>query len=296
MNKKKINIGQIGLHVYFILICATYILPFILILSVSFSDESALKSSGFSLFPKIFSTAAYELAFANVTQLIRSYEVTIVFSMATTGLAILLSGMMAYAMSRPYYRFRKLITFMAFFTILFQGGLVPSYIINTKYLGLGDSILIYILPSIISAWNLIVMRTNFQQIPSSLIESAKMDGASEIRICFQIVFPLSLPVMATIGFLTFVGKWNDWFTTSVYIRSLNLYSLQFLLQRILTELEFVKQMEQLAGPTLLFSTENLPTESFRFAMAVLAAGPVLLFFPFFQKYFSKGLTIGAVKG
>lgn len=147
---------------------------------------------------------------------------------------------------------------------------------------------------LVSAWNMIVLRTNFQKIPTALIESAKIDGASEYRICFQIVLPLSVPAIATIAFFYFVGKWNDWNTAVIYIRDINLYSLQYLLQRILREAEFLKQLsaEQMAQE----SQTVIPTESYRFAMALLAGGPVLVIFPFFQKYFSKGLTVGSVKG
>ena len=178
--------------------------------------------------------------------------------------------------------------------MLFNGGIVPTYLLITKYLQLKNTYWVYILPSVASAWNLIVLRTNFQQLPDALVESAKIDGASEYRICFSIVLPLSVPAMATIGFLYFVGKWNDWTTCVYYINKPYLYSLQYLLQRILREAEFLKQLS--AEQAALEAGAQIPTESFRFAMAVLAAGPVLVIFPFFQKYFSKGLTIGAVKG
>ena len=210
-------------------------MPFILIISVSLTDEAALKASGFSLFPREFSTMAYELALKNPDQLIRSYVVTIIFSVVTTAAGVLFQGMLGYAISRPNYKLRKPITFLIFFAMLFSGGLVPSYIINTKYLHLDNTILIYILPSIISAWNLIVLRSNFRSVPASLIESAKVDGANEWRICFQIVFPLTVPSLAAIGFLQFVGKWNDWFTAMLYIDDEKLISLQYLLQRILRE-------------------------------------------------------------
>lgn len=284
---------QIGLNLFFIVMCACYILPFLLVISVSFTNEDAL-AKGFSLIPREFSLQAYRMAFRNPTQLIRSYQVTIAFSVIGCILSTLIMCLMAYSLSRQVYKFRKFLSFYAFFTMLFSGGLVPSYIINTRLLHLNDTIWIYILPSLVSAWNLIVLRTNFQKIPTALIESAKIDGASEYRICFQIVLPLSVPAIATIAFFYFVGKWNDWNTAVIYIRDINLYSLQYLLQRILREAEFLKQLsaEQMAQE----SQTVIPTESYRFAMALLAGGPVLVIFPFFQKYFSKGLTIGSVKG
>lgn len=291
--KTRLRSRQIGLNLFFIVVCACYILPFVLIISVSLTEENAL-AQGFSLFPKEFSLEAYQLAFKNPTQIIQSYKVTILFSVLGCIMSTLIMCLMAYALSRSVYRFRKFFSFFAFFTMLFSGGLVPSYILNSRYLHLNDTIWIYILPSLVSAWNMIVLRTNFQKIPTALIESAKIDGASEYRICFQIVLPLSVPAIATIAFFYFVGKWNDWNTAVIYIRDINLYSLQYLLQRILREAEFLKQLsaEQMAQE----SQTVIPTESYRFAMALLAGGPVLVIFPFFQKYFSKGLTVGSVKG
>ena len=163
------SFGQFGLHLFFLLLSATYIFPFILTLSVSFSDEDSLRAGGFSLIPKVFSTTAYEMAFRSPEQLISSYQVTALYSVASTVIAILISGMMAYAMSRPNYRLQNAVTFYALFTMLFSGGMVPSYIINTKYLHMNDSLWVYILPGAVSAWNLIVLRTNFKQLPASLI-------------------------------------------------------------------------------------------------------------------------------
>lgn len=294
MNAIRKNSGQIALHIFFIVLSLCYILPFMLMVSVSLTAEEEITTAGFSLLPKKLSTDAYRLAFKNPDQLIQSYKVTAIVSFLGMFLHVLIMSMMAYGLSRREYKLRSFFTYMAFFTMLFSGGLVPSYLLITKYLKLKNNMLVYILPSLASCWNMIVLRTNFQQLPVELIESAKIDGASEYRICFGIVLPLSVPAMATIGFLYFVGKWNDWTTCIYYINKPKLYSLQFLLQRILRELEFLKQLT----PEQLAQEQNtvVPTESFRFAMALLASGPVLVIFPFFQKYFAKGMTIGAVKG
>ena len=286
--------GQIALHIFFIILSLCYVLPLVLMVSVSLTDESVIIAGGFSLIPKVFSTESYRMAFRNPTQLINSYKVTAIVSFAGMAAHVFVMSIMAFALSRRNFVLRRAFTFMAFFTMLFSGGIVPTYLLITKYLHLKNTYWVYILPSIASAWNLIVLRTNFQQLPDALIESAKIDGASEYRICFSIVLPLSVPAMATIGFLYFVGKWNDWMTCVYYISKPALYSLQYLLQRILREAEFLKQLS--AEQQALESATVIPTESFRFAMALLAAGPVLVVFPFFQKYFSKGMTIGAVKG
>ena len=231
--KWKKNRGQIALHMVFILISLMYILPLILVVSVSFTNEKVLAVSGFSLWPKQFSLEAYKMVFANPMQILQSYGTTILFTVTATALTILIMGIMAYPLSRPNFLLKNPITFIVFFTMLFSGGMVPSYLLIVKYLKLGDTIWVYILPSLVSAWNLIVIRTNYKNIPEELIEAAKIDGARETYICFKIVMPLSKATLASIGFLFMVGKWNDWLTSSLYIRKPELYSLQYLLQRIL---------------------------------------------------------------
>ena len=292
-NKKKRNIGQIILHIAFILITILYICPLLLVISASLSTEASLRDVGFSILPKEFTLEAYKIVFRNPEQILDSYATTIIFSLLTTVLAIIIMGVTAYPLSRSNFKLKNVVTFYFFFTMLFNGGMVPSYIINSRYLHLNNTLWIYILPSIMSAYSLIVIKTNYKNIPTELIEAAKIDGAGEWFICFRIIMPLSKATLASIGFLALVGKWNDWLTASIYITEPRLYSLQYLLQRILREAEFIKQM---AALNQLVGVEVLPSETVRYAMAVIAAGPMLVAFPFFQKYFIKGMTIGAVKG
>ncbi|MBQ8232446.1 MAG: carbohydrate ABC transporter permease [Lachnospiraceae bacterium] len=291
--KKKFPLGQAALHVLFLIMTITYIVPFLMVISVSFTDEKALVREGYHLIPSEFSTAAYRMVFSDPTQLLNSYGTTIIFTAIATFLAVLIMGIMAYPLSRPHYRFKGPVTFLVFFTMLFSGGMVPSYLLIVKYLHLNNTIWVYILPGLVSAYNLIVIRTNYKSLPGELIEAAKIDGASELYICFKIVMPLCKPVLASIGFLFLVNKWNDWNTSLLYITDPKLYSLQYLLQKILKESEFLMQ---LAETGQLMGGEVFPTESFRYAMAMVAAGPVLVVFPFFQKYFAKGMTLGSVKG
>ncbi len=295
INQKKFSAGQLILHIVFILLCACYILPFILVVSVSFTDESVIIQEGYKLIPTKISTAAYEMIFNNPTQVINSYRTTIIFTAIATALAILAMGIMAYPMSRRNFKFGKPLAFYVLFTMLFSGGMVPSYLLITRYLHLKNSIWVYILPGLISAYNLIVIRTNYKSLPEELIEAAKLDGASEIFICFKIVMPLCKPVLASIAFLFLVGKWNDWNTAMLYIDDPTLYSLQYMLQKILNEIQFLRQLAQ-AGMASMEQLKAIPSESFRYAMAMVAAGPVLIVFPFFQKYFAKGMLIGGVKG
>ena len=290
--KQKIG-GQIALHIIFLIMVMMYIIPFLMVISVSFSDEMSLIVDGYRLWPAKLSTKAYEMIFSDPTQIINSYRTTIIFTAVATFLAILIMGVMAYPLSRSNYKHRKFVTVLVLFTMLFNAGMVPNYLLIVKYLKLNNTIWVYILPGLVGAYNLIVIRTNYRSLPKELIESAKIDGASEIRICFQIVMPLCKPVLASIGFLFMVNKWNDWMNSMLYITKPQLYSLQYMLQRILNEAAYLKQMAE-AGT--LMGGEVFPTESFRYAMALVAAGPVLCIFPFFQKYFAKGMTIGSVKG
>lgn len=292
--RKPFQWGQCILHIVFIAACLTYILPFLLVVSISLSNEADLIKYGYSLIPRNFTTLSYRAVFKNPTQIVNSYLVTAEFSLLSMALMLLVQSMCAYAISRTNFKYRKAVTFLLFFTMLFSGGMVPSYVINSKYLGLKDSFWIYVLPTLVSAWNIFVMRTNFKQLPDGLIEAAKIDGASETRIFFQIVLPLCVPVLATLAFNFFVNQWNSWTTTMIYITSPRLYSLQYLLQKILAEAEFLKQMADQG--VINNATNMMPTDSLTYAMAMVAAGPVLVIFPLFQKYFVKGMTIGSVKG
>ncbi len=291
------KIPGILINLYFILSSLLFIIPFVLIISASFTDEQTLLQEGYKLIPAKFSVEAYKYVFRSPQQLLDSYKITIIYSVVATVLGVIVMAMMAYPLSRPNYRYKRIVTFFIFFTMLFSGGLIPTYIWVTRYLHLGDTIWVYILPCLVNAFHIIVIRTFFQGLPPSLVESAKIDGARELQIFFKIVIPLSKPVIATISLLTLLARWNDWNTALIYIKSKELYSLQYLLQKILREAQFVKDMADstpIAGIDLDIS--KLPSETIRFAMCLVAAGPMLIVFPFFQKYFAKGLTVGAVKG
>lgn len=295
--KKKIKASRVVINLLFCIGSLMFILPFVLIIAASFTEESALVSEGYKLIPSAFSLEAYKYVFRSPQQLLDSYKITIIYSFVATFLGVIVMSMLAYPLSRPNYKYKKIVTFFIFFTMLFSGGLVPSYIWITRYLHMGDTIWVYILPFLVNAFHVIVIRTFFQGLPSALMESAKIDGASELQTFFKIVLPLSKPVIATISLLTLLARWNDWNTALIYIKSTKLYSLQFLLQKILREAEFVKNMAEsspVAG--IDFNASNLPSITIRFAMCMVAAGPMLVVFPFFQKYFAKGLTVGAVKG
>lgn len=291
----KKNYGQFFLHAALILISVTYILPLMLVVSASFTSEAALLRGGFGLLPRDFTLETYKIIFKDASQILNSYKTTAIFSIGGTSLSIVVMSMMAYPLTRHEFKLRKVVNFMVLFTMLFSGGLAPSYIINTRYFHLGNSIWVYILPGVVSAYNLFVIKAGYKSIPEEMIEAARIDGASEFYICFKIMIPLAKATLATVAFLILVAKWNDWYTTSVYIQNPQLYSLQYLLQRILNEAQYMKQMA-MEGMAIINLNDVLPSESLRYAIAIVAAGPMLVVFPLFQKYFVKGMTIGAVKG
>ena len=276
-DRKKIIGHAFFIHLLFILISMMFALPFLMVISVSFTNENVLLSEGYKLLPKQFDLMAYRFVFQNPDKMLTSYGVTALQAFIGTILSVVIMALCAYPLSRQSFKFTKPITFYIFFTMLFGGGLVPSYIINTQYFHLGDSIWVYLLPGMVNAFQIIIFRTFFQGLPPSLVESAKIDGASEIRVFFQIIAPLSKPVLATIALFQLLERWNNWMTSLIYIRNEDLYTLQFLLQKILREAEFLRHLAQEMPGGVINTT-------------------IMLVLPFFQKYFTRGLTIGAVKG
>ncbi|UKS27894.1 carbohydrate ABC transporter permease [Paenibacillus sp. HWE-109] len=293
----KLTFSTMCIHLFFILFSLAFLLPFLMIISVSLSNEQELMREGYRLLPMRIDFTAYRYVFENPAQMIDSYIITAFQALFGTLLALIVMALCAYPLSLVHYKLRNTTTFFIFFTMLFGGGLIPSYILNTQYLHIGNTFWIYILPTLANAFHIIILRTFFQGIPYSLAESAKMDGARELTIFFRIILPLSKPVLATIALFNILDRWNNWYTSLIYVNNSKLYTLQYLLQKILMDAEFVKSLAQDAPPGMFTgSMLEVPTESMKFAMCIVAAGPMLVIFPFFQKYFAKGLTIGAVKG
>lgn len=292
--KKKSVIGQIILILFFIVLCALIIFPFLLLVSVSLSDAETV-ASGYKLIPNPIDFSAYKYVFENPTTILRAYGVTFLVSIAYMALSVVFMAMVAYPLARPRLKGRSVINFYLYFTMLFSGGLVPSYLLNAGVFHLNNTLWIYILPGLISPWYVFMMRTFFQGIPGEIIESATIDGASEYTIFVKMIIPLSKPVLATVALFMFLAKWNDWNTALIYIDDAKLYSLQYLLQKLMTDLDLLKQLQQ-EGASLSGTMTDIPGDTMRMAMAVVAAGPALIIFPFFQKYFVKGLTVGSVKG
>lgn len=287
---------QFGLNVLFVILCALILFPLVLLVSISVSDEHEIITRGYSLLPRGLDFTAYKYLLQNPTTLLQAYKVTAIFSFTYMVLSVLLMAMVAYPLSVAGLKGKKGISFYFYFTMLFGGGLVPYYILITQYLNLDDTIWVYIIPGLISPWYVFMMRTFMQAIPGEIRESVKMDGGSEFLFFFRFVIPLSKPVLAAVALFMFLAKWNDWNTSMLYINMReDLISLQYLLQRILKNLQLIQELAA-EGIYLGEAVEEVPTETVRMAMSIFVAGPALFVFPFFQKYFVKGLTVGSVKG
>lgn len=292
--KKKLSSSEIVIHLIFILLSLLCILPIVIILSISLTAERTLITYGYSLLPKNITADAYAYVFSGASSVMQAYGVTILVTALGTFLHLLTTAMLAYALTRKEVTARNVISFFVFFPVLFSGGLVPSYILMTRVLHLKNTIWALVAAGIVSPMNVIIMKNFFRTIPESLIESARIDGSSEYRTLFQIVMPLSTPSIATISLLTAIAYWNNWMQCALYIETPKLYTLQYLLQSLMNNIKYLqanadmmKGMEQ----ALL----NLPSESARMATCILSIGPIILLYPLIQKYFEKGLTIGAVK-
>lgn len=271
------------------------IFPFLFVVIISFTDEGALAREGYKLIPSKWSLGAYQYIFDSGDTLLRSYGVTIFVTVIGTIVSLLFIALYAYAISRKSFKYRNFFAFFAFFTMLFNGGLVPTYIVVTQFLGLKDSIWALILPLAVNAFYIMILRTFYStSVPDAIIESGKIDGAGEFRVFLTLVLPLSLPGLATIALFSTLGYWNDWFNALLYIDNPDLVPLQSMLMRIETSMQFILQNSQNSSLSLE-ALRSMPQDTSRMAMVVLATGPIIFAYPFFQRYFIQGLTVGAVK-
>lgn len=294
--KQKAFFKNMPIHIVFILACLTCVLPVLLVLAVSVSREKDILINGYSLIPQHITLRAYEVIFSNPNQILNAYAVTAAVAVCGTVIGMMLITSFAYVITRDYYKYRNMLSFYVFFTMLFNGGLVPNYILVSKWLGMRNTLLALIAPYLVSAFYILLMKGFLQSLPKSLFESAKIDGASESRILVSIVMPLAKPALATVSLFYVLQYWNDWYLCMLYnTETAKLFSLQYLLIRTLRDLQFLNSniVNQALGGKF---TDDIPTLTTQMAMCILAAGPMLFVFPFFQKYFVKGLTVGSVKG
>ncbi len=294
MNKHKLSASERGLNIFIYIVlsivaivCA---LPFILVISGSFSDSALIMRYGYSILPRGFSLDGYRSIFLFPKQIAKAYGISIFVTGMGTGIGLIVMTFCGYAISRNELRYRNVISFIIYFTTLFSGGLVPWYMMVSK-LGLKNSIWALIIPSCCSSFYILLIRNFMKTIPDSLVESARLDGAGEFRTLIKIVVPLSKPILATIALFLALAYWNDWYLASLYITNADMWPLQYRLYNILNAASKIAQ----AGAEN-FTSKILPTETQKLANAVIATGPIIFLYPFLQKYFVQGISIGAVKG
>lgn len=284
----------VGVAYVFVIITAVLgVLPFIMLLSGSFTSESYIINHGYSLIPGEFSTAAYASIFKNSQSVLKAYLVTILTTAAGTVFALFMTSMTAYVVHRRDFPYRGKISFFMYFTTLFSGGLTPYYMLM-MWMGMKNNVLSLILPHFLSVFNIIIVRTFMQSLPHEFVEAAKVDGAGDFKIYTSIILPMVKPVMATIALFVGLTMWNQWYNCMLFISDKNLYTLQYYLYTMLNNATAMKEL--MAGTTIDTNSIAIPTESIKLAMTIIAAGPILLLYPFVQKYFVKGITIGGVKG
>lgn len=284
------------MHIIMIILCLLCVLPFVLLIVSSITDEATLVKFGYSFIPSKISFDAYKYLFSSSGAIVRGYGITILVTVVGTSLNLLLTTLFAYPLSRHDLPGRGIFAFILFFSMLFNGGIVPSYIMWSQMFHIKNTIWALIIPNLMmNAFYIIMMRTNFNtNIPDALIEAARIDGASEWKILFSIVLPISKPILATVTLMVGLSYWNDWINGLYYITQDKYYSIQVLLNRMLQDVQFLKTSTLSSQSGALLS--SLPSVGIKMAVAVMGILPILIIYPFFQKYFVKGITVGAVKG
>jgi len=279
------------LFIGFFAICC--LLPFILVLATSFTSEKAIMDHGFNLWPRVFSTFAYKIVFENPDIIVGSYVVTIAITLVGTAVGLFLIAMTGYALQRPDFEFRNKISFYIYFTTLFSGGLVPFYLLIAQYMHLKDNYLAVLLPGLMSPFLIIMMKSFTRSIPHAITESAKMDGAGDFTIFVRLILPMTTPALATIGLFIALAYWNEWYNSMLFLSSDVKYRpLQLFLYNVVTSADWIRNSAASAN----VAPRDVPLESMKMATAIVVTGPVILFYPMVQRYFIKGITVGAVKG
>ena len=274
----------------FSLMCA---IPFVMMVTNSFASDASLRANGFTLWPTSFSSFAYKIVIIdNPSAIIGSYAVTIGITVVGTILGLFIIGMTGYALQRPDFPYRNGISFFIYFTTLFSGGLIPYYILMKRYLGLSDNYLAILLPALMSPWLIILMKSFLKGIPHAITESAKIDGAGDMRIWLSIVQPMATPAIATCGLFLALGYWNEWYNAMLFIGGLKHQPLQLFLYAVINKAEFIRSSAAAAN----IPVQDMPGDSLKMAVAVVSTGPIILLYPFVQRYFISGITVGAVKG
>ncbi|MGB8452229.1 MAG: carbohydrate ABC transporter permease [Anaerocolumna sp.] len=295
MKKNKISIGKIVVVLFVIAFSLACLYPFLMVVGGSLTTDSEAAKYGFSIIPREPTLAAYKMLFANKTMILNGYKVTLSVTVVGTCLSVLINAMMGFVLSRRILRFKGFINLYVLITLLFNGGMVPWYIVCTRYLHLKNTIWALIIPSLVSAWYIFLVRNYFTAIPDEMWESAKLDGAGEFTIFRKIYLSLAKPVIATIILFSALGFWNDWWLGLMLIDSSDKQPLQMLLRTIVANIQFLQTMgDKSAEAQALLA--SVPSDGVKMAMVIITTGPIILLYPFLQKYFIKGIMVGAVKG
>ncbi len=290
--KKRENYGmRIISNIALILLAVMCIIPFMTVISSSLTNEDMLVTYGYNVIPRKFVISAYKTLFSNANTLINSYKVTIFVTAVGTFGAILVGSQFAYVISRKECVFAKYLSVYLFITMLFSGGMVPWYILITRYLHLKDSLWALILPCLVNAWNIFLLKSNLSAVPNEVIESARIEGAGEFYIFYKIVIPMAASGIATVAIFIMLSFWNDWYNNMLFITTPSKYSLQYMLQNLMSNIEAL----QIAQTTMGADVGDIPKNSIRMATCIAAAGPMIFVFMFLQKYFVRGITVGAIK-
>nr|WP_307992078.1 carbohydrate ABC transporter permease [uncultured Niameybacter sp.] len=280
----------------FILLGVICVLPVILVFMISISSEQSIAQYGYRFWPKEFSLEAYRYLWESRVSIFNAFFVSIIVTIGGTVIGLVLNTSIAYSLSRKNFKFKKLFTWIIFIPMLFSGGMISFYIVVATMLKLKDSLWALILPMAVSSFYIIILRTFFTTtVPDSLIESAKIDGASQFKIFTKIVLPVALPAIATIGLFLSFAYWNDWYNALLFIDDSKLVPLQAMLNRIEGDIEFINKNIAMLGASAVQAVQDLPSETVKMAIVILVVFPIACSYPFFQKYFISGLTIGAVK-
>lgn len=293
--KKSVPNRALEISAYLLLLIGSIVcvLPFIIIVSGSFTDNTTIITQGYSLLPRDFTTAAYKTIFNSPKDILQAYKMNLYYTLVGTGVGLLMITLTGYVISRKEFKYRNTVSFLIYFTSIFGGGMIPWYLMYANVLNLKGSTLAIWFPALMSPFLVILMRTFIVgAVPDAITESAKIDGAGHFTIFFKIVLPVLKPGLATVGLFLALGYWNDWYRSSMFSTNSSTWQLQFYLYDLLNATTAMRQM----ASNVSMKTADLPTESVKLAMAVVATGPVLLLYPFVQRYFVSGITVGAVKG
>ncbi len=296
LNKVSIPV-EILFHLILGLFCLLCVVPFVFVAIISFTSQNSIREIGFSFTPIEWSLEAYQYVADLGDQLWRSYFNSFFITIVGTLLSVLICILYSYALFRKDFKYRTFFTFFCFFTMMFGGGLAPTYMVCKNMLKLSDSYAALIVPMLVNPFNIIIMRTFFQStVPTELIEAASIDGSNEYYTLFRIIIPISKPGIATVALLTALAYWNEWFIAMLYVREAKYIPLQFLLMRMQTQVDFLVKNSSVIGAEVAKIMSTLPQDSLRMALVVLIVIPIAFAYPFFQRYIISGLTIGSVKG